>query len=60
MKMNVDANTVVVVYPALPDPVIQIENPTDHAMVLLDVSSVDRMIEALKLAREVLLTRDKS
>ena len=52
VKIIVDANTVVVVYPALSDPVIQIENPVDRALVLLDITSVDKMIEALNKARE--------
>lgn len=54
MKINVDKSTVLVVYPGLPDQIIQIENPADRAVVMLDVSSVDKMIEALKQAKEAM------
>lgn len=55
MKISVDKSTVLVVYPNLPDQVIQIENPADRVVVMLEVSSVDKMIEALKKAREAML-----
>lgn len=57
MKIIVDNQTNVVVYPGLSDNLIQIENPLDRSMVLLDLSKVDQMIEALNKAREILEER---
>ena len=57
MKIIVDNKTNVVVYPGLSDNLIQIENPLDRSMVLLDLSKVDQMIEALNKAREILEKR---
>ena len=58
MKIIVDSQTNVVVYPGLADNLIQIENPADRSMVLLDLSKVDQMIEALNKAREILEGRE--
>lgn len=58
MKIIVDSQTNVVVYPGLADNLIQIENPADRATVLLDLSKVDQMIEALNKAREILEGRE--
>ena len=54
MKIVVDKHTNVIVYPNLPDKIIHIENPEDYALVILDANSVDKMIEALKEAKEAL------
>ncbi len=58
MKIIVDNQTNVIVYPGLADNLIQIENPIDRSMVLLDLSKVDKMIEALNRAREILEGRE--
>lgn len=54
MKIIVDDNTSVVFYPNLPDPIIHIENPNDHAVVLIDVSSINALIEALNKAKDMM------
>lgn len=54
MKIVVDKNTNVIVYPNLPDKIIHIENPEDYALVILDVESVDKMIDALQKAKDAL------
>lgn len=58
MKIIVDSRTNVIVYPGLADNLIQIENPADRSMVLLDLSKVDQMIDALNKAREILEGRE--
>ncbi|XKX17701.1 hypothetical protein MVUOKPPV_CDS0304 [Klebsiella phage phi1_175008] len=57
MKIIVDNETNVLVYPGLPDNLIHIDNPQDRAMVLIDLKSVDKLIEALIEAKQLLEER---